>query len=98
MDRPPAHHPDCTCADEDTGERVVSASNTLISFASELAAGHRLCSYNILVAAFFLIEYVTEVCDAERDDETVTKARDTAKKFYDYSSEQWENSNRRKMN
>jgi hypothetical protein len=52
----------------------------------------------MLVAAFFLVEYVTEVCETESSVDTVTKARETAKRFYTYSSEQWENSSRRKMN
>jgi hypothetical protein len=52
----------------------------------------------MLVAAFFLVEYVTEVCEAESNVDTVVKARETAKRFYTYSSEQWENSSRRKLN
>lgn len=98
MDRPPAHHPECTCVEDDTDGRVVSASNTLIEFATSVAAGHQLCSYNMLVAAFFLVEYVTDVCDAENGEDTIIKARETAKRFYDYSSEQWNSSSRRKMN
>lgn len=98
MDKPPAHHPDCDCVLDEIDGRVVSASNTIIEFATDVAAGHQLCSYNMLVVAYFLLEFVQEKSDTERDTDIDTKARETAKKFYDYSSAQWDSSKKRKLN
>lgn len=80
---------------DELDKRVISATNTIIEFASDVAAGHQLCSYNMLVVAHYILEFMREKCE---DQEIDNKARETAKKFYDYSSEQWDSSKKRNLN
>lgn len=98
MDRPPSHHPDCTCEIDQLDERTVSASNHIIQEAAHVSAGHQLCSHNMLVAAYFLVEYMREVCKTEVGSDIDTKARETARNFYLFSASEWDSSYRRSLN
>jgi hypothetical protein len=98
VDRPPAHHPECDCDVDELDGRVISSANTLIEFASDVATGHELCSYNMLVAAYLVVEFMREMCETKEGSNTDTVAQEVAKKFYEYSSSKWGSSKKRNLN
>lgn len=52
----------------------------------------------MLVAAYFVLEFMREVSESEEGCDTDTVARETAKKFYEYSSYKLGSSKKRNLN
>lgn len=52
----------------------------------------------MLVAAYFLVEYMRDVCDAKTGSDVDRRASEVAKNFYQYSSDSHAASIRRNLN
>ena len=63
-----------------------------------VVTSHQLCSYNTLVAAYFVLEFMRDAVGIAAEDDADEKAKDVAKNFYRYSLSVCDDSKRRSMN
>ena len=52
----------------------------------------------MLVVAYFVVEFMREMCETKEGSNADAVAQEVAKKFYEYSSSKWGSSKKRNLN